>query len=96
MSGRGELFTTDLTTDGAIEADDHWPGGDMHVLFAITAGSGTVRVEVTTEDLGAWIPVGASMSSSGHQIIPMAIDVLYRVNVTGSSGLAAHIDILRG
>lgn len=94
MSGFGELVSFDITGDGAVTGPDAWPGDPAFLLVALDAGSCSVALEITTDDLTQWVQLGDTMTASGGQLIHVPYGVDYRVRVFGSSGdVSGHVDI---
>ncbi len=90
-----ELYSVDLSTNGSHEpagASAHWPGGPMFVLVSMV-GTGSISVEVTTADLGAWVRVGSPMTQSGMQEINLPDGIQYRVVISDAAGLSGHVDV---
>jgi hypothetical protein len=91
-----EIFSVDITGDGAQTpptGSESWPGGPLYLALNIATGTGTVHLEVSSGDLGAWVPCGSPVTSSGLYRYELPDGILYRVRLSGTVGISGHIDI---
>lgn len=93
MSGFGEIVSADVTGDVNVPGPDIWPGGPLYVLLYTSAGSCTVQLEATADDIAGWVPVGEAVTSDGLYRREMPHGLEYRLRVYNSAGLSGHVDI---